>query len=689
MAVPIKEFIIERLLEFDSSFDTGAGVPTTSLLIEPLSIILQPVIDELTVVQASSSILTILESSDPNSFPEDIVDGLASNAFVERNPGQVGSDVMRIRFFEPQSFEAQQGVLIFRGGGGQRFTNSESFLVTESEMSLNKEGSLYFADIPVVSLEEGSNFNIAAGGITSMEAEPTGVANVTNVFGIQDGLDRETNTELIDRIKVAVTVRALVTGRGIIVTLTENFTTIEEITPVGFGDPEMMRDIVYNVHIGGNVDVYIKTSNFTSGSKDIFGLEVDVSRQSNGYGTVVLLAENIPYSLGQASVDRSNFSPSVRAIDGIASYDEGLSEDYVINDEGGFIVRVPGSGIFHEEDSTGIVTDTKTLSQIGAFTDVRRGMILTVSTPASVSGTYTVKDVPDADTVVIYSEFSVASAVGVNWQIDDNLTVSYEYNPVSVDVVETPRSSDREVFTVTDVPMMYVESIEVLDPLSGEPTGELLSSLAGFGAGPFGIGGFGIGSGADYRLLVEDPTLRHSANENNYIEFEAGFVGYSLRINYLHASAIPPIQAFMDDRNNQSMTASLLARHHIPIYVDSQKAIGYDIRAADETTSVSTDEMVILIENLVNDIDQNSDLETSDLIDLMYDNGAVRVDISSMQSLRGEIHNHDGSIGYTLPNDAGSMIIPSGDIADPTDRPLSPRIARFRSRAISVTRSVV
>jgi len=687
MALPVKEFIIERLLEFDSSFDTGSGVPTTGLLIEPLSVILQPVIDELSVVQASSSILTILESSDPDSFPEDIVDGLASNAFVDRNPGEIGSDVMRIRFFEPQQFEAQQGVLIFRGPSGQRFTNSESFVVTSSEMSLNKDGSLYFADIPIVSLEEGEDFNVSSGAITSMEAEPSGVANVTNLFGILDGRDRETNTELIDRIKVAVTVRALVTGRGIIVTLTENFSTIEEITPVGFGDPEMMRDIVYNVHIGGNSDVYVKTSNFTSGFKDFFGIEVDTSRQKSGYGTISLPLDSVGYFLGNSGIDRTNIAPTVRAIDGLVAYAE--TTDYILDDTSGTIFRVPAGSIFHREGISGVVTDTKTLTQVGEFASARRGMILTIDTPATVSGRYTVRESPDADTVIIYGEFSVGSETGVNWSLDDNLTVSYEYNPISIDIAEAARSDDREIFTITDIPLMYVESVEVLDPLSGEQTGVTLEPLGGFGAGGFGVGGFGVGSGADFKLVVVDPTLRHSSEESNYIEFDASYAGYALRLNYFYASAIPPIQAFMDDRNNQSQTASLLARHHIPVFVDTQKTISYDISASSEATALSTEEMVSLISDYINDIDQDGDLEISDIIDVMYDSGATRVDLGAIQEMRGEIHNHDGSIEYTLPDSTGSMVIPDNDIEDPTDKPLSPRIARFRSRTISLQRNVV
>jgi hypothetical protein len=687
MTIPVKDFIIQRLLEFDSTFDTGAGVPTTGLLIEPLSVILQPVVDELSLIQQSSSILTILESSDPDSFPEDIVDGLASNAFVERNPGNIGSDVMRIRFFEPQDFESQQGVLIFRGSGGQRFTNSEAFFVSSAEMSLNREGTLYYADIPIVSLEEGEEFNVSAGDITSMEAEPQGVANLANRFGISDGRDRETNTELIDRIKVAVTVRALVTGRGIIVSLTENFTTIEEVTPIGFGDAEMMRDIVYNVHIGGNVDVYVKTPNFNTGSIDVFGIEVDTSRQRETFVTVVLIEDSIGYFLGRANVDSTNFAPVVKSIDGLVLYEEG--DDYTISEPGGTIFRNPTGAIVALEEFAGVVTDTKTMTQVGEFATAKKGMILTIDTPASVSGQYTIKEVPDADTVVIYGDFAIGAETGVNWKVSDNLSVQYEYNPITVDVIEVARATNREPFTITDVPMMYIESVEVLDPISGEPTGEALEASGGFGTGGFGAGGFGVGGGSNFNLIVTESTLRHSSREDNFIEFNAAYLGYALRINYLYADAVPPIQAYMDDRNNQSMTASLLARHYIPVYVDALTPIIYDVNAADEATSLSEDEMTELVKDLIDDIDEAGDLELSDVIDVMYDNGAVRVDLGTLQDLRGAIHNHDGSITFTLPDDAGSMVIPDDEIADPTDRPLSPRIARFLSRDVTVARNAV
>lgn len=686
MTLPVRDFIIQRLLEYDPSFDVGAGVPTTSLLVDPLSIILQPVVDELTVIQATQSILAILESDDPDGFPEDIVDGLASNAFVERNVGAIGSDVVRVRFFQPQAFSFQKGVLIFRGPAAQRFTNSEAIAVTSAEMSLNQEGTLYYIDIPIIALEEGDGFNVAAGSITSMEAEPVGVANLSNLFGVDQGRNRETNTELIDRIKVAVTVRALVTGRGIIVTLTENFTTIEEIEPIGFGDPEMMRDIVYNVHIGGNVDVYVKTASLKDSSKDVFGLEVDASRRHAASATVVAKDEGVSYSLGHANIDRTSFAPIVKTIDNAFVYDEG--PDYTIDDTTGGLARTPGSTIFHLVGSGGSVTDLKTLTKAAAFGSVRTGMVLTIDTPGTVAGTYTVK-AATVNTITIYGEFPVASAVDVDYKVDDTLSISYEYNPVTIDIIKEPRADDRTDYTISEVPLMYIESIEVLDPLSGEPTGVTLSGLGGYGSGGYGMGGYGVGAGMEYQFVVTQSTLRHSEREDNFIEFAGSFVGVSVRVNYKHASAIPPIQAFMDDRNNQSETASLLARHFIPVYVDSSKPIIYDIPAATSATALSAEDMTEIVEGFIDDIDEGNPIELSDLVDVLYDNGATRVDLGTVKSLRGEIHNHDGSVIFTVPNEEGSIVIPEDEIEDPSDKPLSPRIARFQARNITLQRNVV
>ena len=695
MTLPIKDFIIQKLLEWDPNFDVGAGLPTTSLMIEPLSVILQPIVDEITVLQATGSILTILESSDPDSFPEDIVDALASNAFVERQLGYIGSTIERIRFFAPQAFSAQKGVLVFRGPSGQRYTNSEAVSVTKAEMSLNKDGSLYYTDIPLVALEEGSAFNVEAGTIITMEAEPVGVANVTNIYKIDQGRNRETNTELIDRIKVAVTVRALVTGRGIIVTLTENFTSIVEVLPVGMHEPEMMRDIVYNVHVGGNVDVYVRAAALASDYLDVMNLQLDVSRRLSGSSVVVCLDEAVLYDLVHQSIDRTNMVPTVTSASGLV-FAEGPTADYVLNDMTGSISRVAGSSIFHMAATGGTIgpdplgdpTKGKVLTKSGACGNVRPGMVVTVSAPPTVAGQYVVK-MYDTNTITIYGEFPVVTATGVDFQVDDNLFVAYEYNPVSVDICAVLRAADRAGYTIQNVPLMLITSVEVLDPLSGEPTGVTLSGSGGYGFGGFGMGGFGVGSGPDYHLVVMDPWLRFSMSESNLVEFKQSDVGLSVRVSYLYASAVAAVQAFCDDRDNQSETASLLVKHFIPVFVETTKDIEYNIPAATQTSAISVDAMVAALTTVIDNTDEGKALELSDLVDEFYNNGAVWVSFDGLESLLGSIHHVDGAVEFVVPTVKGVMQIPDRVIPDPSTRPMSPRITRFVTRSLGLARSVI
>jgi hypothetical protein len=698
MTLPITAFIIEKLLEFDPQFDTGSGDAMSGLFIEPLSVILQPVSNELAVIQAAGSILTILESSNPDAFPEDIVDALASNAIVSRKTGQVGSDVERLRFFEPQAFSAQQGVLVWLGPSGQRYTNAQPVSFTRAEMSLNQEGSLYYVDIPIVAIDQGASFNTAENTITSMETTPAGVASMSNLFGVSEGRTRETNTELINRIKIAVTVRALVTGRGIIVTLTENFASLVEVQPIGMGAPEMMRDIVYNVHIGGNVDIYVRASAFTQASQDVFGLKLDTTRQQAGLSVVSCPVADSPVTLTNLSVDRTSRTPTVKSIDGFVTFAEGV--DYTISDAAGTITRrknavedpltLTPSTIFHSIGSGGTATDNKTLSLGAFFTQVRPGMIVTVTGPAAVAGRYTVKTVPNANTATIYGAFPGLSypVAAVAFEVDENLSVSYDYNPASVDVIAAPRSASRTPYTITTTPVMLLQTIEVLDPLSGNPTGTLLDGQGGYGIGGFGQGGYGIGTGADYALVVAQPTLRFSAKEDNYIEFAQSQVGISVRVTYLWSSSIAAMQAFCDDRDNQSETASLIVKQFIPVYVDGQAVVRYKIPASTQATAISVAAMTSLVTDLITNISGGASLELSDLVDLLYNNGASEVDLDGLEKLRGSIHNENGVVQFVFPSTTGVMSIPSDPIPDPTDKPLSPRIARFVPGAITLSRGL-
>lgn len=705
MALEVTDFIVERLLEYDSTFDTGGGIVTTELMVKPLSVVLQPLRDEIDEVKQNQSILTVLEEDDPDSFDEDVVDALASNVFIERSEGGKATGTVRVRYFSPQAVDIGTGLAAFLDSSGKRYLNTNPISITAAEMSLNVDGSLYYFETSVEAEEEGSDGNVDIGGIQEFENEPTNVANVTNLTAFSDGVSRETNTELIDRIEVAVTVRALVTGRGIVTTMQDNFPTILEIKPIGFGDPEMQRDIVYNTHVGGYVDVWVKTPSLTEDSTyDVTGLVSDPTRQVAGSSTVVMLqdaagsnpyqpATPTEYDLTHSNLDDEITSPVVRSADGFAGYTE-LS-DYLITLSTGKISRVPTGSIFHIRNNTGTTQDDGTgrikefIDGGSDFTFVRPGMQLTVTFPSSVAGVYPVKEATSVK-VTIYNEFPAVVAGTVQWQIDDVVNATYDYNPLSIDIIGTPRSTAREDYTITNVPVMKVKSIEVLDPSTGEPTGTFLDTTGGYGQGGYGIGPYGIGTGPEWLLRVVEANLRFSTAEDNYLDISKAYTGFSLRVTYDYAPQIAEYQNYVENDLNRVETADLEVKHFIPVFVDTVTSITYKVLASN-TSALSATGMQTAVEDLVDTVPIGESLELSDIVDLLYNSGASQVGLGF--SLRGEIHNTDGTIEFITSTDDGELTVPTrtvvGTELPQTDKPLTPNIAHFIPGDITLVRTTV
>ena len=303
--LPVYDFLRRRLQEYDPNFEVREGTGWYNLFMKPVQFILEPLINDATYIRFNQSFLKILQTSNPDAYSEDAVDALTSNFFVERNPGGYSGGVARVYYSTPVDREWPENGIIISSGNGQVYTNPNPFIVTEREVAANLEEGLYFYDIPVVALERGEDANQIPGNLVSVSNDAQ-VVRVTNPAHITGGRARETNTELINRTKASIAVRDLVTGKGFNATLFENFSSfIKEISAIGFGDPEMMRDIVYNAHIGGKVDGYIKTQNISIFTEQFIGLDVDTTRQSRTSKNIQLTG-TAPFPMGNTDIDRSN-----------------------------------------------------------------------------------------------------------------------------------------------------------------------------------------------------------------------------------------------------------------------------------------------------------------------------------------------------------------------------------------------
>jgi len=312
--LPISRFLTQRLQEFDPSFDVRRGTGFERLFFRPLQFIVQPIRDEAELIRIGQSFRLLLsqESPDDASFDESF-DSVASNVFVFRRQEGFAAGVARVLYQTPVTREYPIGGFVVQDGNGNSFENITTFRITDNQMASQVFEGLYFMDIPVRAVTPGASSRIASDELVTV-LNDNDYVRVTNLTAFSGGIEKELNSELADRARKSIGIRSLDVPKGFNGTLFENFVDIlTEATPIGFGDPEMFRDILYNAHIGGRSDGYIRAVDIQQGSKDFIGVLVDPTRKTATINNVTLTG-TLSTDIGTPNIDRSEGAPVVREI---------------------------------------------------------------------------------------------------------------------------------------------------------------------------------------------------------------------------------------------------------------------------------------------------------------------------------------------------------------------------------------
>lgn len=303
--LPVAQFLEARLKEFDPKFEVRKGTGFEHLFFKPLQFITQPIIDEANRLDVSQSFRKILLQEDPDAYDEEAVDALASNLFVDRAQGNRSGGTARVYYASAVNREWPANGAVFTGSNGMTYVNPAPFAISINQMGAQIEDGNFYYDLPVIATEFGEDGDLEAEGLVELTNDPD-VITVTNKVKFSGGASRETNTKLIERTRRSIGVRDLETGKGFNAILFENFSSfLTELQPIGFGDEELMRDIIFNAHVGGRVDGYFKSSSIQVGSKNFIGLLTDLTRQAGSTANVQLSGVAETY-LGNTNFDRSN-----------------------------------------------------------------------------------------------------------------------------------------------------------------------------------------------------------------------------------------------------------------------------------------------------------------------------------------------------------------------------------------------
>ena len=237
----IEQFLRDRLRQEFPSVSANPGDPIVDLLIRPLQLLVEALKREIQIVRQGQSV----RNSDLMRLED--AEALAANFFVSRQQGSRATGTVRV-FYAAPTYVAVLSNVFFSTADGLRFFPTTPQFFSADTLLLQRSGTEYYADVNIIAETVGEQYDVGVGGIVKVSGLSS-ATRVTNLIPLSGGSDEETGPELLQRTQQALTERSLNTRRGITARLLSEFPGIQNLEVVGFGDPEMERDVVTG---GGN-----------------------------------------------------------------------------------------------------------------------------------------------------------------------------------------------------------------------------------------------------------------------------------------------------------------------------------------------------------------------------------------------------------------------------------------------------
>lgn len=257
------EYMSKQILQAkypDIELREGSGV--YDLVVRPSATLLALVNKALVFYFAQNTIKVVDDLT-----PTDFVDKIMSNWFLSRTAGTKA--IINARLF----FARQKNIVIsqdsfFSTNGTLKFYPATTTSLSASALQFDPYLNEYYVDIELTAEQEGSSYNISTGSLLYFSIfDPYFLhAEINFLKNIAD--NEETNTHFVGRAETAISTRNLINNPSIISKLLQDFPVLEEVTPIGFGDIEMIRDVIKVqpptlvdpvwIHNGGKVDAYCR-----------------------------------------------------------------------------------------------------------------------------------------------------------------------------------------------------------------------------------------------------------------------------------------------------------------------------------------------------------------------------------------------------------------------------------------------
>lgn len=264
-----EELIVAFVQEAFPSLDLSPGTALRDLVVRMYAHLETRIQEQIDLALVSSSLIEI--SKNPEAVDSVQLERLLSNYNVTRSEGSTASGKLRL-------FLANTDSVVINGNtqisiNGVLFTPAESFLLLPSSLYtaapgqrlITPSGSTFTAVIDLVAVNSGSSGNVRTGSLMeSMSPAPNSLISGKVDSDFIGGADADNNEVLLAKMRAGVVGKVFGGREHIKAKLKAEFSGIIDVGAVGFMDPEMRRDLVNGVNMGGRVDLFVKSASYPS-----------------------------------------------------------------------------------------------------------------------------------------------------------------------------------------------------------------------------------------------------------------------------------------------------------------------------------------------------------------------------------------------------------------------------------------
>lgn len=263
----IRETLAQLLQEENETIDLKRGV-LHDLLLHYSAMLAAGTQENIDRLRQSSSLLAI--SEDPTLADDEIVDGILSNYRVDRKTGQYSTGSVTIVVSALSTVTVENGALFV--AEGKQYRSNASYVARTTSASSQSDtdrvltplgDGTYAFTISVTAVEIGSASKLTKNTLLVPSASIVNFVKAYATADFSDGVDTETNAELLQRLQTGIACRAMSNRVNMAAMLQEQpaFENIVASSIIGYGDGEMQRDqhSIFPVSYGGRVDWYVRT----------------------------------------------------------------------------------------------------------------------------------------------------------------------------------------------------------------------------------------------------------------------------------------------------------------------------------------------------------------------------------------------------------------------------------------------